>query len=62
MTIGLLLTAIAAGLIWHFGRYRRKYKKTKETIEALSRFNLVKYFMIGTHQGSLPYCKVYDIG
>jgi flagellar biosynthesis/type III secretory pathway M-ring protein FliF/YscJ len=38
VTISLLVTAIVAGLIWHFARYRRKTRKEKKQLEELSKF------------------------
>ena len=37
------MAAIIAGLIWHFGRYRRKEKKTEMALENLSKF-FFQYF------------------
>jgi hypothetical protein len=34
VTVSLLVTVIVAGLIWHFGRYRKNVK----TLESLSKF------------------------
>jgi hypothetical protein len=38
VTTSLLVTAVVAALIWHFGRYRRKMMKEKKQLEKLSKF------------------------
>ena len=44
VTVSLLVTAIVAGLIWHFGRYRRKIRKQKKKMEELSKFSIFNIF------------------
>jgi preprotein translocase subunit YajC len=38
VTIGLLAVAIIAGLIWHFGFYRPKQKRTENVNNELGKF------------------------
>ena len=42
VTISLLATAILAGLIWHFGRYRNKMK-SEEMIKELGMYSGVVF-------------------
>jgi hypothetical protein len=38
VTVSLLVTAVVAGLIWHFGRYRRKMKNKEKQLDELGKF------------------------
>ena len=44
VTVSLLSTAVVAGLIWHFGRYRRRIRKQKKQLEELSKFSIFNIY------------------
>ena len=47
VTISLLVIAIVAGLIWHFGFYKRKKKSREDEINELGKFiNLVLFIRL----------------